>query len=130
MTPMGNLRQQAEADLAFTLEGDFSLPVELTDPDGLKQSVTGQVLYDTVVVSPDTGQEVVVNNPVITLRRSSLNRIPGPAENWFVKIPTTPSATAEMSDFVIDTDRPPEGGGSIGFIRLYLKKASQINDAV
>ena len=131
---MVNLREQAELDLGKTLEGVFGLPVILIDPDGNIQSksandpdadLTGQVLYDTVKTSPDTGEDVVVNNPIVVLRRSSLDRVPAPNENWVVKIPVSPSVTAEKEDFIISPTRPPEGGTSIGFIRLYLQRIEQ-----
>ena len=128
-----NLRERAEADLFVSLEGAFGLPVELIAPDGTSitlsendgETLVGQVLYDTVRINPETGEDVVVNNPVVTLRRSSLSRIPVAGEKWVVKIPTTPSVAADKSLFVIDPTRPPESGASIGFIKLYLRKAQQ-----
>ena len=52
---MVNLRELAESDLAISLEGDFGLPVELIDPDGVKyDSVNGQILYDQVRADPAT----------------------------------------------------------------------------
>jgi hypothetical protein len=122
-----NLREQVESDLAVSLEGDWALPVELVTPDGeVIDDIPGaQILYDTVRVNPDTGEEMVVNNPIVVLRRSSLSRVPQPGEVWAVRIPVTPSTTAPLADFVIDPTRPPEGGASIGFIRLYLRKAKQ-----
>lgn len=121
-----NLREQVETDLADTLEGEFALPVVLVAPDGITQNVTGQVLYDSIEFNPDTGESVVVNKPVVVLRRSSLSRIPEAGETWFVKIPTDPSRTATLEDFVISRDKPSIGGRSIGIIRLYLQKASQL----
>jgi hypothetical protein len=129
-----NLREQIETDLSFTLENneDFGLPVILYGPDGNKQdksanvpadNLMGQILYDTVRINPDTGEEMVVNNPIVTLRRSSLDRVPVAGETWAIAIPTTPSLTGTVSYFIIDATRAPEGGASIGFIRLYLRKA-------
>ena len=120
-----NLRERAEADLAVTLQGEFALTVQLTDPDGIITTADGQVLYDTVTMNPETGETVVANNPIVTLRRSTLSRVPEPGEAWLIKIPTTPSTTAELEDFIIDSDRSPEGGRSIGFIRLYLRRVQQ-----
>lgn len=119
-----NLRQLTEADLANTLEGDFALPVELIGPGGI-QNLTGQILYDTVSLVPETGETVITNEPIVTLRRSSLNPVPKDGEKWSIKIPTSPSPTASMENFVIDGDRASEGGASIGFIRLYLRRAVQ-----
>jgi hypothetical protein len=121
-----NLRELAESDLLTTLEGEWALPVTLISPDAETQTgIMGQVLYDTVRVNPETGEDMVVGNPVVSLRRSSLNRVPLSGENWIVKIPTIPSFTAPLEDFVIDPTRPIEGGRSIGFIRLYLRKVVQ-----
>ena len=121
-----NLRELAEADLATTLEGDFALPVTLIAPDGVKYTgLKGQVFYDTNKVNPDTGEMMTVNTPVVTLRRSSLTRIPLPGEKWIVKIPTTPSTTATLEDFIVDQSKAPEGSASIGYIQLFLRRAKQ-----
>jgi hypothetical protein len=127
-----NLRQQAESDLSKTLEGDFGLPVILVDPDGntITQNLSlttlkGQILYSTTRLDPETGEPIIVNNPVVTLRRSSLSRVPAPGERWLVRIPIDPTEGAAIVDFIIDQGRSPEGGRDIGFIRLYLRKASQ-----
>jgi hypothetical protein len=121
-----NLRELAEKDLGRTLEGDWSLPVNLIDPDGVRYNgLRGQVLFDIVRVNPETGEEVTVPTPVVSLRRSSLVRIPLPGENWIVETPGAPSETAPMVQRVISPTRPPEGGASIGFIRIYLQDVEQ-----
>jgi hypothetical protein len=127
---MVNLREQAEQDLSFTLEGAFALPVELVSPDPVTtQSLSGQVLYDHVALNPDTGGEMVVKKPVVVLRKSSLTRVPQPGEAWIVRIPTTPSTTAPLVDFVITSDNAPELNDSIGFIRLFLEKVVQAEES-
>lgn len=129
-----NLREKIEQDLGVTLEGAFSLPVSLIAPDGTIQStkkgdrdtdLTGQILYDTVVEDPVTGGRVVINEPIVTLRRSSLIRVPEARETWSVKIPLDPNDPGTLTTFILDPTKSPEGGRSIGFIRLYLKKAVQ-----
>jgi hypothetical protein len=128
-----NLREQAEADLAKSLEGDFGLPVELITPNAAiintrqadSSPLVGQVLYNSKDVDVDTGLQIVVNRPVVTLRRSSLSRIPIAGEKWIVKIPINPSETDTLIPFVLDESRPPEGGQSIGFIKLYLRAIQQ-----
>jgi hypothetical protein len=125
---MSNLRALAEADLAETLEDSdagFGLPVELIDPDGVVYSdLVGQVLYDSTQTT-ESGVPVVVHKPVVTLRRSSLTRVPLPAERgrWVCKIPLTPDPDAETVTYIVD--EPLESGGSIGFVRLYLTRAEQ-----
>jgi len=128
-----NLRERSEQDLKFSLEGEWALPVVLIDPDGNKldtnqntgEPLTGQVLYDSVKDNPQTGAPVVTNKPVVTLRRSSLSRTPEAGEKWFVQIPVDPSTTATLESFQLDKERPPEGGRSIGFIRIYLRRVKQ-----
>lgn len=121
-----NLRELAEKDLGRSLEGEWSLPVNLIDPDGARyDGLRGQVLFDIVRVNPETGEEVTVQTPVVTLRRSTLARIPAPGENWIVEIPATPSEAAAKVQHVLSPTRPPEGGASIGFIRLYLQAVEQ-----
>jgi len=117
------LREVIEADLGETLEGDFALPVVLIAPDGTVDSVTGQILYDTLVEDPEDGSQQIVHKPVVTVRRTSLARVPEAGEDWAVQIPTVPDATASTVTYKLE--RPSEDGGSIGFIRLYLMKAAQ-----
>lgn len=127
-----SLRALAEQDLGRSLSGpDWGLPVALTGPDGIRRTVDttgaplrGQVLYDMVRINPETGGRVVVGNPIVTLRRSVLHRVPAPGENWLVEIPVSPVDPA-MVQMVLSPVRPPEGGGSIGFIRLYLQRVEQ-----
>lgn len=128
-----NLRQRAELDLAKSLEREFKIPVILIDPDGITHDTSendglplgGQVLFDSISFNPDTGDQIISQNPVVTLRRSSLLRVPEPGETWIVKVPVSPVDGAPVYDFIIDPDRSTYGGRSIGFIRLYLRHTQQ-----
>lgn len=131
---MANLRERAEADLKKTLEKDFGLPVELIVPGTgaiINTSVhdgtvlQGQVLYSSIETNPESGEKIIVNLPVVVLRLSSLSRVPQAGERWGVKIPTIPNPLAAKETFIIDPDRSPEYNQSIGYIKLYLKKAKQ-----
>ena len=120
------LRAQAEAYLETTLEDPnlFGQSIELIAPDGEKITVNGQVIYKTMVTN-DLGLETVVNKPVVTVRASSLSRVPLPTDSprWACRIPETPRAGADVKTFIVET--PEEGGGSLGIIRLYLTLAEQ-----
>lgn len=128
-----NLRERVESDLSLSLEGPWGLPVTLMSPDGVLQTLKkdttlplrGQILYDTVAMNPETGEEIVIRMPVVTLRRSSLERIPLAGENWIVAIPMTPSESAPLVQHVFSSTRPPGGGASVGFIRLYLQQVEE-----
>ena len=123
-----NLRALAESHLAQTLENSdhFGMPVVLVDPDGVVyDTVYGQILYDTRSVDSELGVEVLAHNPVVTLRKSSLTRVPLASERnrWAVKIPDSPREDASIETYLLG--RPSEDGCSIGFIRLYLTKVAQ-----
>jgi hypothetical protein len=128
-----NLRERAESLLGLTVEGPFGLPVELTDPDGNIQTLSendgetlkGQALGHRTTINPDTGVELVLVNPILVLRRSSLTRIPEDGEYWHIRMPLDPSETATKHDFMLDPSKSIEGGRSLGEIRLYLKNAVQ-----
>lgn len=128
-----NLRVQVEEDLHETLEDSegWGLPVVLIAPDGTKidksanhpeEDLSGQILYDTTVVNPETGLDMIVHKPVVTLRRSSLSRIPVAGENWMAEIPETPDPAA--AKVLHKVERAPEEGKAIGFIRLYLNRVA------
>lgn len=122
-----NLRDLAEKDLHHTLEGIGSMSVSLLSPNGVwYRDLKGQVLYDTVRLDPETAERTVTPCPIVTLRRSSLTRIPLAGENWMVEIPVSPVAGAAIGQYVFSPTRPPEGGSSIGFIRLYLQAVEQV----
>ena len=134
---MTNIRELAESDLAKTLEDSssgFGLPVELTPPNGEPQIfkknsttelLTGQILYETVLIDPQTGEQKIITNPNVTLRITSLVVVPKAGENWFIRIPIDPSLTAPKFSFVLSGDRDPDTMRSIGYITLYLQKAEQ-----
>jgi hypothetical protein len=128
---MENLREQIELDLYDSMESEWGIPVELTSPDGEKQvysmnkpseRLKGQVLYFSRGENPVTGEPMVVNQPVISLRISSLIRVPQPGETWFIRCPISPRAGAPWVNFVFTSDRSTEDGTDIGFIRIYPQK--------
>lgn len=130
-----NLRELAVTDVKNLNTADWALKIELTDPDGNRYTTdneTGevlkaiQILYDYRKIDPDTGEEITINEPVVTVARGALSRVPAPGERWFIKLPIDPSDTATLEDFVLSPTRAPEGGRSLGFIRLYPQRVKQI----
>lgn len=70
-----NLRTQAEADLAFTLEDGvfgFAFDITVTDPDGNSGILTGSSNDIAQLIDPDTGQAVSGRLASVALRLSSL----------------------------------------------------------
>ena len=128
---MENLRAAIEKDLGDSLEGEFKIEVELTAPNGQTQiysknnptaKLGGQVLYYTHIENPTTGEQIVVNEPVLSLRISSLNIVPKSGETWHIKMPTSPVAGAVKKDFVFTATRAIESGTDIGFIKIYPQR--------
>ena len=129
---MTNLRQLAEKDLKTTLESDWKLPVILISPDGIRQTKSkndpeedlgGQVMYETLEIDVETGLPMVSDEPVVSLRVSSLDKVPLPNEKWAVLMPTSPVEGAPMEEFVLQ--KPIVGSYSLGFIRLHLTRVTQ-----
>ena len=134
---MDNLRATVESDLATTLEAEWGMPVELTTPDGQTQKynvnnpserLKGQVLYFSRSENPVTGEPKIVNQPVITLRISSLIRVPQVGETWHLRCQTSPRPGAPFQDFVFTPDRSTEDGTDIGFIRIYPQRIESDDD--
>lgn len=131
---MENLRAQIESDLHDSLEGEFGIAVELTSPDGELQIYSknnptellkGQVLFFSRREDPATGETIVVDQPVVSLRISSLDTVPQAGENWYIKMPTSPLPGAEKERFVFTPTRAPEHGTDIGFIRIYPQRVER-----
>lgn len=131
---MENLRAQIETDLHESLEGEWGMPVELTTPDGETQThsinnpdelLKGQCLYFSRQENPATGEMMIVNQPVVTLRISSLIQEPLAGETWYIKFPKSPRVGASMLSWVFTPTKAPEHGTDIGFIRIYPQRVDQ-----
>jgi hypothetical protein len=133
---MENLRTLAEKDLRDTLEGEFGLPVVLIVGDGASSArydkttdgrpLVGQVLWSQPTINPDTGEKIAIYAPVVTLRRSSLPRVPKSGEDWIVLLPEGPADTGVPSvAYRMDPAYAVEGGKSLGKVRIPLVAAKQ-----
>ena len=136
---MENLRQAIEHDLKDSLESEWKIKVELTAPDGNVQRYSmnnpdeflgGQVLYFSREENPATGEMIIINQPVVTLRISSLIRVPESGEKWYIRIPIAPNAGAEIKSFVFTPTRSLQHGTDIGFIRIYPQRIENTGDPV
>src|SRR4030042_6305550 len=106
---MESLRAAIEQGLYASIEGEWGMAVELTSPAGITQtmsknnpleSLKGQVLYFSRRENPATGEVIIINQPVVSLRISSLDRVPISGERWFIKMPISAVAAAAMRTFV------------------------------
>ena len=124
----GEVLSLIEGDLGITVEGDFATAVNLVDPSGnlITTSANGGPLYgrytaDHERVTPD-GQMIIVAEPCLVMRSSSLDRVPAAGETWGVTVWVRGVKTA----FILDGQtRSPEPVESIGFVKLFPRKATQ-----
>lgn len=130
-----NLRKQVNEDLEQSLEdiSEWGLPVELMAPDGTIQKLkkdtpdklTGQVLYNRLSFNPDTGEEIMINDPMVTLRLDSLITIPADGEIWGVSIPVRPDPDAPLVLYALTPTKAMKFNRSFGIVTLYLSKVEQ-----
>lgn len=132
---MGNLRVTANKDLQRSMESenDWGLLIVLIDPEGntidtkkdSEDRLSGQVLLNYTEYNPDTGEDVIINDPVAVLRLESLTRIPANGEKWIVKLPEKPDPDAAMISYALSPTKAMKFNRSLGFVRMYLQKITQ-----
>jgi len=127
---MGGARAQIERDLGLSLEGDFGQTIVLFDPEGHRHAYSAndptkplqaRVTYEYQGVNAQ-GLPVTVHSPRVTVRLSSLDRVPLPGETWGIQFPKDPVLGAPNSTYEFK-DKPVAGGRSIGFLVLFPTKA-------
>jgi len=128
-----NLRTHiATAGLKKMIEGNFGLPIELTTPDGVEITTNedgdvlkGEVLYDREEIDPESGELKTVKEIMVSLRKTALSIVPKSGETWKVAIPLDPALPSILTTHLINSDKAPIDGDSIGFIKLFLKDVEQ-----
>lgn len=129
------LRALIEGDLGDCLEGEFGVPVSLTGPDGVvyatnandpTQPLVARVLYDQRKETLSTTNDPILTYEiVVTIRRSSLARIPAAGERWKISLPVDPTVGAPYKTYIVSSSRANQSGRSIGYINLYPGEAVQ-----
>jgi hypothetical protein len=129
---MTNVRAMVTNDLASTLEGEFGLPISLIGPDGQIYSkdkngnpLKARIVWGTVRPNLQTGELTSIKDPIITIRRASLSRVPVSGETWCVMLPANTLSEVPSVVFYLDKGRAVEGDDSLGTVRLYLSKVAQ-----
>lgn len=94
-----------------------------TDVNG--DQLVCQLLSGRTTLSPDSGEEMVVFEPVAIFHRSSLQRIPVDGETWVLIAALDPELPDVKTTMSQDTSKSIEGGRSLGVIRLYMSQVKQ-----
>ena len=122
----GEVLTMIEGDLATTVESDFASPMSLVDPDGnvVTTSANGGPLYgrvtDDYVSAGESGEPVIIKDPMVIMRISSLFRVPKGGEKWSI----CDLRTGKL--YALDGNtKVPERADSIGFVRLYPRQVVQ-----
>lgn len=104
----------------------FGTTVILTGPDGIPSTYEDCIFNSNrTTISPDSGEEVVVFNPVASFPRSSLVTIPQNGEKWTVEAPLDPLLPDVTTVMSLDKNKSIEGGRSLNTIILYLNQVKQ-----
>ena len=110
----------------MSMGSSFNIPVNLKYPDGSEQTgLIAQVLYDREGIDPDTGDEIVVNETRITLIKADLDQEISVGMNLAVEYPPDPANQDILTTEIMNGDKAPVDGGSIGFITIFPKKTEQ-----
>jgi hypothetical protein len=122
-----NMRETIAQDMQSILSNpkEFGLPLELVGPDGVEQTgLYGFITYARVNVT-ETGNEVMVRKPVVTVSKRDLNRIPLSTDfgKWICRIPDRPYTTESLTTYVVE--QVLAGGDSFDFVQLHLTAAEQ-----
>jgi hypothetical protein len=120
-----NIRERIATGFGDLVASRLFFPVELKDPDGVEYKLKGEILYDKDAIDPETGDLIVVQETFISIFKEHLTRIPKAGERWVIKFPLNPAAQTVLSTFVLNSDKAPVDGGSIGFIKLFPQELEQ-----
>lgn len=124
---MEDLRATAESELFDCIESELGTPIILISPDGKRYTnsankplelLRGKVHMYSKAENPETGETIIVDEPSVTFRTSSLARVPVPNENWFMQFKTSPMANAPMKNFIFSIDKAQEKGTDLGILKV------------
>lgn len=104
----------------ITASGDIYLTCK---SDGERRLITDAItLSGRTTISPDSGEEVVVFRPVVTIPRSSLVVVPASNEECLFEVPLDPLNPTVLTPVARDMSKSDEGGRSVNTIRFYLNQ--------
>lgn len=124
---MEDLRATAELELFDCLESELGTPIILISPDGKRyensankplELLRAQVKMYSKGENPETGEPIIVDEPSVTFRTSSLARVPAANENWFIQFKTSPLPNAPLKSFTFSVDKAYEKGTDLGIMKV------------
>jgi len=131
---MEDLNATVEADLVDTIEGEFGTKVNIIYSSGSIQEYSknnpekylkGMFRYYKLGINPDTGEGLVIDNPSILLRLSSMDEKIEDGDKAVMEITVSSFAGSPVLQFVVEESRATEGSSDFGEIMYYLKQVGQ-----
>lgn len=114
------------------LENEVGLKAILIDPDGKEHSksalkpdndLKGFLTRESLIYDANSGVEIVAENPVITFRNRSLERMPQDGEKWIFRIQVS-VYSEDMKSFALSVS--PTKLRTLGFTSFNLQEVSQL----
>lgn len=128
---MNRLLREIQKVTEEVIEKEVGQKVVLIDEDGREyeksalnpeNDLKGFFVSESLEYDINTGMEVVVDAPVLSLPLRALERIPQDGEKWFIRIQTDPFSD-DLTSFTVSG--PPKNSKTIGYINLKLQIVGQ-----
>ena len=137
---MESLRETAEKDLYDCIESEWGSVIEIMSPMGVTQRYSannptellkGSVRMYSRRENPETGEPVVVDQPSVTVRISSLTTVPHAedTDNWIIRFAPSPVHGTLLKSYTFTIDTAAEKGTDMGILKLYIHEISQLTSA-
>jgi len=123
-----DLRKHIATDgIRLSMGSGFNIPINLKYPSGETQTgLIAQVLYDRFAEDPETGDEIVIKETRISLIKADLDEVITAGDKLAISYPLDPANPTVLTTEMMDTDRAPIDGASIGFITIFPFTTEQI----
>lgn len=122
-----NIRNHIATDgLDKSLGGNLGMDVKIKYADGSTQTgLRAMVLYDKIVIDPESGEEIVIKETSVTLSKYRLNQPINAGDKIYIEYPKSPDDQTVKLYEIMDGDKAPIENGSIGYITIYPKTTDQ-----
>lgn len=130
---MSNLLQFLSTASKQVNESLFGVHFRAVGPDGIWKNIdaesgeplkTMQIIYNSVDEDVQTGAEVIVRTPNVTISNRCLNPFPSPGEHWVFEVPENPMPGASMKQYAMSRDREYRED-VLGVTTIYLIEMAQ-----
>jgi hypothetical protein len=128
---MNRLLREIQKVTEEVIEKEVGQKVVLLDDEGREydksalnpeNDLMGFLVSESLEYDINTGTEVLVDAPVLSLPLRALERIPQDGEKWIIRVQTSPFSE-DLTSFTLSG--PPKNAKTIGYINLKLQIVGQ-----